>query len=207
MKTEQEQIEEMTNFIHIAIHEKCLLNNGGHCIDCDYNTDEKCQNRLVAKELFEAGYGNVSEYKAENEKLTKILNSLTFSRKETDIFGKPKLLMLAGVTVEEAINRATEYDALKTEIERLKAENNELNKKNWSLEEELKKKELEITYARNNGYEKGYDECEEYMKGKIKQAKIDVLKELKERAIGYTFLGEKLATEADIDELIKEVEK
>ena len=41
----------------------------------------------------------------------------------------------------------------------------------------------------------------------IKQAQIDVLNKLKERAIGYTFLGEKLATETDIDELIKEVEK
>lgn len=39
-----------------------------------------------------------------------------------------------------------------------------------------------------------------------KQAKIDVLKKLKERAIGYTFLGEKLATETDIDGLIEEVE-
>ena len=43
--------------------------------------------------------------------------------------------------------------------------------------------------------------------GDVKQAKIDVLNKLKERAIGYTFLGEKLATETDIDELIKEVEK
>lgn len=40
----------------------------------------------------------------------------------------------------------------------------------------------------------------------VKQAKIDALNELKERAIGYTFLGEKLATETDIDELIKEVQ-
>ena len=40
----------------------------------------------------------------------------------------------------------------------------------------------------------------------VKQAQIDVLNKLKERAIGYTFLGEKLATETDIDELIKEVE-
>ena len=40
----------------------------------------------------------------------------------------------------------------------------------------------------------------------VKQAQIDILNKLKERAIGYTFLGEKLATETDIDELIKEVE-
>ena len=40
----------------------------------------------------------------------------------------------------------------------------------------------------------------------VKQAQIDILNKLKERAIGYTFLGEKLATETDIDGLIKEVE-
>ena len=47
---------------------------------------------------------------------------------------------------------------------------------------------------------------QEYQEQRIKQAKIDVLKKLKERAIGYTFLGEKLATETDIDGLIEEIE-
>lgn len=47
---------------------------------------------------------------------------------------------------------------------------------------------------------------QKYQEREIKQAQIDVLKKLKERAIGYTFLGEKLATETDIDELIEEVE-
>ena len=47
---------------------------------------------------------------------------------------------------------------------------------------------------------------QEYQEQRIKQAQIDVLKKLKERVIGYTFLGEKLATEADIDGLIEEIE-
>ena len=47
---------------------------------------------------------------------------------------------------------------------------------------------------------------QEYQEQRIKQAKIDVLNKLKERVIGYTFLGEKLATETDIDELIEEIE-
>lgn len=50
------------------------------------------------------------------------------------------------------------------------------------------------------------EQNQKYQEQRIKQAKIDVLNELKERAIGYTFLGEKLATETDIDELIAEVE-
>ena len=47
---------------------------------------------------------------------------------------------------------------------------------------------------------------QKYQEQRIKQAQIDVLKKLKERAIGYTFLGEKLATETDIDRLIEEIE-
>ena len=50
------------------------------------------------------------------------------------------------------------------------------------------------------------EQNQKYQDREIKQAKIDVLKKLKERAIGYTFLGEKLATETDIDGLIEEVE-
>lgn len=50
------------------------------------------------------------------------------------------------------------------------------------------------------------EQNQKYQEQRIKQAKIDVLNELKERAIGYTFLGEKLATETDIDGLIAEVE-
>ena len=50
------------------------------------------------------------------------------------------------------------------------------------------------------------EQNQKYQEQRIKQAKIDVLKKLKERAIGYTFLGEKLATETDIDELMAEIE-
>ena len=51
------------------------------------------------------------------------------------------------------------------------------------------------------------EQKQKYQEQKIKQAQIDILKKLKERSIGYTFLGEKLATETDIDELIEEVEE
>ncbi|MCI6609497.1 MAG: hypothetical protein MSH08_01805 [Ezakiella sp.] len=50
------------------------------------------------------------------------------------------------------------------------------------------------------------EQNQKYQEQRIKQAKIDILNKLKERVIGYTFLGEKLATETDIDELIKKVE-
>ena len=50
------------------------------------------------------------------------------------------------------------------------------------------------------------EQNQKYQEQRIKQAQIDILNKLKERAIGYTFLGEKLATEADIDGLIEEIE-
>ena len=116
---------------------------------------------------------------------------------------------VAKALVQAGYGDVSEY---KSEIEQLKAKNNELNKKNWSLEEELKKKELEITYARNNGYEKGYDECEEYIKDKIKQAQVDVLNELKTKTHNYYpsidsyCMSQHVVLVRDIDELIKEIE-
>ena len=50
------------------------------------------------------------------------------------------------------------------------------------------------------------EQNQKYQEQRIKQAQIDILNKLKERAIGYTFLGEKLATETDIDKLIEEVQ-
>lgn len=157
MKTEQEQTKQMLKTLCDKF--QCSA------IDRSYMAKSCRQCEDIIEALHEAGYGDISEYKAE--------------------------------------------------IERLKEKNNELNKERWSLEEELKKKELEITYARNNGYEKGYDECEEYTKGKIEQAKINILGKLKERietAINTYFNldggGYYLAEDVidDIDDLIKEID-
>lgn len=144
MKTEQEQIEQIEKVLKDSVADYKHLKKKGVCY-------------CYAETLIDHGYGDISEYKAE--------------------------------------------------IERLKEKNNELNKERWSLEEELKKKELEITYARNNGYEKGYDECEEYTKAKIKQAQIDVLKRLKVFSEPYpNSWGIYVIDVYHIDELIKEVE-
>ena len=50
------------------------------------------------------------------------------------------------------------------------------------------------------------EQNQKYQEQRIKQAKIDVLKKLKESAIGFSFLGEKVSTETDIYELIEELE-
>lgn len=161
MKTKQEQIIEMANIIKND-YKQWLDITGVFPEGSSYYFECLGGGFDCARLLYEAGYGDVSEYKAEIAR---------YRVQDKVINGNFDIIEVLNNTIKER----------DVEVERLKAKNNELKKKNWSLEEELKKKELEITYARNNGYEKGYDECEEYMKDKIKQAKIDALNELKER--------------------------
>ena len=139
MKTEQEQIDEMVKVIKgfdiCGLFGRCF-STGANGENTRYITCPEC----FAEALIKAGYGDVSEYKAEIERLRTTLGQCS-----------------------------TE---LNSALESLKSQCREIGK----------------------------------LKAGTKQAKIDVLNKLKERAIGYTFLGEKLATETDIDELIKEVE-
>lgn len=128
MKTEQEQIEKMAGIIAETLQHKRVENGAVFVTYLPSILGSADRENEVAETLVQAGYGDISEYKAENERLTNILNSLTFSKKETDIFGKPALLMFAGVKVEEAIKRVTEYNGLKTEIERLKEETSNIRK-------------------------------------------------------------------------------
>ena len=178
MKTEQEQIEQIEKVLKDSVADYKHLKKKGVCY-------------CYAETLIDHGYGDVSEYKAENERLTKILNSLTFSKKETDIFGKPALLMFAGVKVEEAIKRVAEYDGLNAEIERLRTTLGQCNTELNSALESLKSQCREIGE----------------LKAKIKQAQIDVLKRLKVFSEPYpNSWGIQVIDVYHIDELIKEVE-
>lgn len=183
MKTEQEQIEEIVKII-LEASKKCFDID---CDCCDDQYEKDCAQYRKAVALVQAGYGDISEYKAENERLTKILNSLTFSEKETDIFGKPVLLMFAGVKVEEAIKRVTEYNGLKAEIERLRTTLGQCNTELNSALESLK------SQCRGIGK----------LRAEVKQAQIDVLNEAKEKLDsapnGWAYTGY-------IDDLIEEVQ-
>lgn len=180
MKTEQEQVEAMSRNIYNSMRYVIGVTTIGD----------------IAKSLFSAGYGDISEYKAENERLTKILNSLTFSKKETDIFGKPALLMFAGVKVEEAIKRVAEYDGLNAEIERLKDGY-------ARVQEQLRVQEQFAKYQIVSDKE---------IKARRKQAQIDVLNELKKKTHNYYpsidsyCISQHIVLVRDIDELIKEVQ-
>lgn len=198
MKTEQEQIEKMARSMcgYCSTDGRCAVSKNGREPDICANVDtQHCLYKEYAERLIDSSYGKVSEYKAENERLTKILNSLTFSKKETDIFGKPALLMFAGVKVEEAIKRVTEYNGLKAEIERLKDEIIYLERK---------------IAIRDNAL-KDSDKAIEMLEGKqdtiVKQAQIDVLNELKTRHdYAIKNMGYPWDISQQIDELIKEVE-
>ena len=86
--------------------------------------------------------------------------------------------------IENAYGKVSEYEA---EIERLKAENETYCK--------------QINQAYDTGYNDGYDSCQD----DIKRAKIDVLNEVKERAIGLAAIETYHICNL-IDELIKEVQ-
>lgn len=168
MKTEQEQIEEMQEII-------------GDCYEFDSTSaglgsgDGYINIEEAAQALIKAGYGDVAVHKAYIAQL------------EYDLADKEHLddLMLADLE-----KLKTENAALKAENEELQTQKriladgvNELNKENWVLEEELKKKEREITWARNDGYKKSYDECEKYTRIEVKKAQLDILFRVQERLI------------------------
>lgn len=65
MKTEQEQIEEIVKIL-LESSKKCLDAN---CDYCDKQYEKDCAQYRKAVALVQAGYGDVSEYKAEIERL------------------------------------------------------------------------------------------------------------------------------------------
>lgn len=72
MKTEQEQIEEMARTMcgYCSTDGKCAVSKNGREPDICANVDiEHCLYKEYAERLIESGYGKVSEYEAEIERL------------------------------------------------------------------------------------------------------------------------------------------
>lgn len=193
MKTEQEQIEEMSCILTM------LINCGGGCMA------QYCH--LVdnyAKKLIESGYGDVSEYKAEIERLkaeyeklqtnAEILASGVRDLNHENYELTQKLAKQTRIardanakcTGAERYLRPFQYKA-----DRLETKCNDLKRLSDWQREEIKWLKAEVN--------KGCDNCET-----VKQAQIDVLNELKEKC---KFDGHTVAIyKNDIDELIKEVQ-
>ena len=168
--TKQEQIEEMRRELYCAMSKV----NG-----IAFSSD-------LAEALYNAGYGNVSEYRAERELLGSQIKVLK----------------------QRLNNKYIEVDNLNRDyhnsFERLKAQEREIERlkdENAKLQEQFAEYQLA---------------SDKEILAQVKQAKIDVLNELKERvetAIDAYFNldggGYYLAENAinDIDDLIEEVEK
>ena len=68
MKTEQEQIDKMAQAMcgFCTVDKRCILKYSAPCIEV---ANQDCTCKESAEELLDAGYGDVSEYKAEIERL------------------------------------------------------------------------------------------------------------------------------------------
>lgn len=198
MKTEQEQIEEMSCILTM------LINCGGGCMA------QYCH--LVdnyAKKLIEAGYGDVSEYKAEIERLkaeyeklqtnAEILASGVRDLNHENYELTQKLAKQTRIardanakcTGAERYLRPFQYKA-----DRLETKCNDLKRLSDWQREEIKRLKAEVN--------KGCDNCEA-----VKQAQIDVLNALKKKYGFYSCYSWKCDTKSlteIIDEFIKEVE-
>ena len=96
MKTKQEQIDEMIK-IFTDNREVC---HHMRCVECKYHGDKECMYSSYAYSLYQAGYGDVYEYKNRFEVADKDLTE----------------------TREKLKKEEHERDRYKVEIERLKAE-------------------------------------------------------------------------------------
>lgn len=76
MKTEQEQIEEIVKIL-LEASKKCF---DADCDCCDKQYEKDCAQYNKAVALVQAGYGDVSEYKAEIERLKEETSNI---RKDT----------------------------------------------------------------------------------------------------------------------------
>ena len=158
---EEQQIEELHDFI---------LNNL-----------YKGSTHLLAEKLYDAGYGNVSEYKAERELLGSQIKALK----------------------QRLNNKYIEVDNLNRDyhnsFERLKAQEREivqLKDENAKLQEQFAEYQLA---------------SDKEILAQVKQAKIDVLNELKKKTHNYYpsidsyCLSQHVVLVRDIDKLLEEV--
>ena len=141
----------------------------------------KGSTHLLAEKLYDAGYGNVSEYKAERELLGSQIKALK----------------------QRLNNKYIEVDNLNRDyhnsFERLKAQEREivqLKDENAKLQEQFAKYQLA---------------SDKEIVAQVKQAKIDVLNELKKKTHNYYpsidsyCLSQHVVLVRDIDKLLEEV--
>lgn len=213
MKTEQEQIEKMARSMcgYCSTDGKCAVSKNGREPDICANVDtQHCLYKEYAERLIESGYGKVSEYKTEIERLkaefkqletnAEILASgvrdLNHENYElTQKLAKQTRIVRdanAKCTGAERYLRPFQYKA-----DRLETKCNDLKRLSDWQREEIKRLKAEVN--------KGCDNCET-----VKQAQIDALTKLKD-SYGLYYLsafGVKERMLADIlNPIIEELKK
>lgn len=179
MKIDKEQVEKMAQVMcGFCTEDKRCVLK--YSAPCSDIASQDCSCKESAEELICAGYGDIHKYKAEIEQLNKKLAKQTRIARDAN----------AKFTGVEHYLRPFQYKA-----DRLETKCNDLKRlSDWQREE------IKILKAEVN---KGCDDCET-----VKQAKIDVLKELKTRRDYATKnMGYPWDISQQIDELIKEVEE
>lgn len=208
MKTKQEQIEEIAKVLcddcgdNTVFGKLCKSSKGSYICECE---------KREATALVQAGYGDVSEYKAEIERLK---NEMSEIRKKTaEEFAKLICEMLWNLGVDKDGNRFSYGDLTSENVlyvakqfgvdidDRLCKENNIATAHiNRIVEQDA---EIQRLKAENECSESNMKAVLEIEK---KQAQIDVLNQVKSLGIydvnyldSYVFID-------DIDELIEEIE-
>lgn len=189
MKTEKELKDELEDIFFDALTDK---SNPPYYTDkVDPENDGRWQWKvyeLCADELIKRGYGDVSEYKAEIERLKEENCELTKKLAKQTRIARDANAKFTGV---EHYLKPFQYKA-----DRLQTKCDDLKKLSDWQREEIKRLKAEVN--------KGCDNCET-----IKQGQVDVLKELKNRIYDispYNPLVSKDNVKYSIDKLIKEIE-
>ena len=209
MKTEQEQIEEIEKVLKDSVADYKHLKKKGVCY-------------CYAETLIDCGYDDISEYKAEIERLQQEVRDTDKIARNTIEQYRAKNEELENALKQSEDNYSRAYERLKAqgrEIGKLKDENEALkndlinsegNLNHITTEFEQLKDEiiyLERKIAIRDNALKDRDKAIEMLEGKqdtiVKQAKIDVLNKAKERLDnapnGWAYT-------TYIDEFIKEVQ-
>lgn len=144
----------------------------------------------IAEELVNSGYGNISEYKAEIERL------------KNNIIEQEKEIELLKMQLQDVVNHA---DTFLVEEQKFEAENVKLKAEIERLRTTLGQCNTEL----NSALESLKSQCREIgeLKAGVKQAQIDVLNELRERITKDRVANDTVVINAsyEIDELIKEI--
>lgn len=128
MKTEQEQIEKMARTMcgYCSTDGKCAVSKNGREPDICANVDtQHCLYKEYAERLIESGYGDVSEYKAEIERLRQEVRDTNKMARNTIEQYRAKNEELENALKQSEDNYSRAFERLKAqqrEIERLKAE-------------------------------------------------------------------------------------